>query len=238
MHENFAPNVHPEEVAKFAAKAAQWWDPSGELRTLHQVNPLRIQFIREFCAVQGQRIVDVGCGGGILSEALAREGAQVLGIDLAEELVEVAKLHALEQGVEGVRYEHIGVAALAEREPESFDAATCMEMLEHVPRPAAVIKALARLVKPGGKVFVSTLNRNLKSYLFAVLGAEYILGLIPKGTHQYEKFIRPSELTAWARAVQLKPLAIRGIEYRPLSGKFRLGADVSVNYLIAFAKEA
>lgn len=237
MGKNFS-NVHPEEIAKFAAKAERWWDPSGELRTLHQVNPLRIQFIREFCPILGQRIVDVGCGGGILSEALAREGAQVLGIDLAEELLEVAKLHALEQGVEGVRYENIGVEALAEREPENFDAATCMELLEHVPRPAAVIKALARLIRPGGKVFLSTLNRNLKSYLFAILGAEYILDLIPKGTHQYEKFIRPSELAAWARAVQLKPLAIRGIEYQPLRGKFCLGADISVNYLIAFEKEA
>ncbi len=228
-------NVRPEEIAKFAAKAERWWDPSGELRTLHQVNPLRIQFIREFSAIQGQRIVDVGCGGGILSEALAREGAQVLGIDLAAELLEVAKLHALEQGVT-VQYEQISAESLAEREPESFDVVTGMEMLEHVPRPAAVVQALARLVKPGGKVFLSTLNRNLKAYLLAIIGAEYVLGLIPKGTHQYEKFIRPSELAAWARAVNLHPLGIRGIEYHPLSQRFSLGPDIDVNYLMAFEK--
>lgn len=229
-------NVHPEEIAKFGAKAERWWDPGGELRTLHQVNPLRIQFIREFSKVQAQRIVDVGCGGGILSEALAREGAEVLGIDLAAELLEVAELHALEQGVETVKYEKISAESLAEREPESFDVVTCMEMLEHVPRPASLVGSLARLVKPGGRVFLSTLNRNLKAYLFAILGAEYVLGLIPKGTHRYEKFIRPSELTAWARAVNLQPLGIRGIEYHPLSRRFRLGPDIDVNYLMVFEK--
>ncbi len=230
-------NVSLEEIAKFSAKAAHWWDPTGELRTLHQVNPVRIQFICEFSKIQGQRIVDVGCGGGILSEALAREGAEVLGIDLAEELIEVARLHALEQGVETVRYEKISAESLAEREPENFDIATCMEMLEHVPRPASLVGALAHLVKPGGMVFVSTLNRNLKAYLFAILGAEYALGLIPKGTHQYEKFIRPSELAAWARAVNLRPIGMRGIEYHPLSRRFKLGSDIDVNYLMAFRKE-
>lgn len=235
---NSSDNAHLEEIAKFSAKAERWWDPSGELRTLHQVNPLRIRFIREFCPIQGQKILDVGCGGGILSEALAREGAEVLGIDLAEELLEVARLHALEQGVKTVRYENTSAESMAEREPENFDVVACMEMLEHVPRPAAVVRALARLVKPGGRVFLSTLNRNLKAYLFAIIGAEYILGLIPKGTHRYEKFIRPSELTAWARAVNLKPLGIRGIEYYPLSRRFRLGSDIAVNYLMAFEKES
>lgn len=232
---NASDNADREEIAKFSAKAERWWDPTGELRTLHQVNPLRMQFIREFCPIQGQRIVDVGCGGGILSEALARKGAEVLGIDLAAELLEVAELHALEQGV-AVKYEQISAQSLTAREPESFDVVTCMEMLEHVPRPASLVGALARLVKPEGRVFVSTLNRTLKAYLFAILGAEYVLGLIPKGTHRYEKFIRPSELTAWARAVNLQPLGIRGIEYSPISRRFRLGPDIDVNYLMVFEK--
>ncbi len=229
-------NVHPEEIEKFAGKAERWWDPDGELWTLHRVNPLRIQFIRELADIPGKRIVDVGCGGGILSEALAREGAEVLGIDLSAELVDIAELHALEQGVDKVRYERISAEELAGREPESFDLVTCMEMLEHVPRPASVVAACARLVKPGGKVFFSTLNRNLKSFLMAIVGAEYLLHLIPKGTHEYEKFIRPSELAAWARAVDLEPLAIRGVEYNPITRRFHLGRDIEVNYLMAFEK--
>ncbi|XSG84182.1 MAG: bifunctional 2-polyprenyl-6-hydroxyphenol methylase/3-demethylubiquinol 3-O-methyltransferase UbiG [Methylohalobius sp. ZOD2] len=229
-------NVHSEEIEKFGAKAERWWDPTGEFRTLHQVNPLRIRFIREYARIRGQKIVDVGCGGGILSEALAREGGEVRGIDLAPELLEVAELHALEQGVENVRYEGISAESLAAREPEGFDLVTCMEMLEHVPRPASVVAACARLVKPGGKVFFSTLNRNMKAYLLAIVGAEYVLDLIPKGTHQYDKFIRPSELAAWARAVDLEPLGIRGIEYNPLSRRFRLGKNLDVNYLMAFEK--
>jgi len=229
-------NVHPEEIEKFAGKAERWWDPDGELWTLHRVNPLRIQFIRELADIPGKRIVDVGCGGGILSEALAREGAEVLGIDLSAELLDIAELHALEQGVDKVRYERISAEELAEREPESFDLVTCMEMLEHVPRPASVVAACARLVKPGGKVFFSTLNRNLKSFLMAIVGAEYLLHLIPKGTHEYEKFIRPSELAAWARAADLEPLAVRGVEYNPITRRFRLGRDIDVNYLMAFEK--
>ncbi|GAB4359103.1 MAG: bifunctional 3-demethylubiquinone 3-O-methyltransferase/2-octaprenyl-6-hydroxy phenol methylase [Methylohalobius crimeensis] len=229
-------NVHSEEIEKFGAKAERWWDTTGEFRTLHQVNPLRIRFIREYARIRGQKIVDVGCGGGILSEALAREGGEVRGIDLAPELLEVAELHALEQGVENVRYEGISAESLAAREPEGFDLVTCMEMLEHVPRPASVVAACARLVKPGGKVFFSTLNRNMKAYLLAIVGAEYVLDLIPKGTHQYDKFIRPSELAAWARAVDLEPLGIRGIEYNPLSRRFRLGKNLDVNYLMAFEK--
>ncbi len=233
MHQE---NVHPEEIEKFSGKAERWWDPDGELWTLHRVNPLRLQFIRELADIADKRIVDVGCGGGILSEALAREGAEVLGIDLSAELVDIAELHALEQGVDKVRYERISAEELAEREPESFDLVTCMEMLEHVPRPASVVAACARLVKPGGKVFFSTLNRNLKSFLMAIVGAEYLLRLIPKGTHEYQKFIRPSELAAWGRAVDLAPLAVRGVEYNPITQRFRLGRDIEVNYLMAFEK--
>ncbi len=229
-------NVDRKEIEKFAGKAERWWDPDGELWTLHRVNPLRVQFIRELADIPGKRIVDVGCGGGILSEALAREGAEVLGIDLSAELLDIAELHALDQGVDTVRYERISAEELAGREPESFDLVTCMEMLEHVPRPASVVAACARLVKPGGKVFFSTLNRNLKSFLMAIVGAEYLLHLIPKGTHEYEKFIRPSELAAWARAADLEPLAVRGVEYNPITRRFRLGRDIDVNYLMAFEK--
>ncbi|HHJ38795.1 MAG: bifunctional 3-demethylubiquinol 3-O-methyltransferase/2-polyprenyl-6-hydroxyphenol methylase [Methylothermaceae bacteria B42] len=231
-----ADNVHPEEIEKFGAKAERWWDPTGEFRTLHQVNPLRLQFISEFTDIKGQKIVDVGCGGGILSEALAREGAEVLGIDLSEDLVNVADLHALDEGVTSVKYRTVSAEELAQEMPESFDVVTCMEMLEHVPRPASIVHACAELVKPGGKVFFSTLNRTLKAYALAIVGAEYILNLIPKGTHEYEKFIRPSELTAWARVVDLEPLVIRGIEYNPISKRFRLGKDIDVNYLMAFEK--
>ncbi len=229
-------NVHPEEIAKFGGKAERWWDPTGELRTLHEVNPLRIQFIREHAEIVGKRIVDVGCGGGLLSEGLAREGAEVVGIDLSEELLEVAELHALDQGVETVRYECIAAEKLADREPVSFDVVTCMEMLEHVPRPSSVVAACARLVRPGGKVFFSTLNRTLKAYLLAIVGAEYVLDLIPKGTHEYDKFIRPSELATWARAADLEPIAACGIQYNPITRKFRRGGDIDVNYLMAFEK--
>ncbi len=229
-------NVHPEEIAKFGNKAERWWDPTGELRTLHEVNPLRIQFIKEHADILNKHIVDVGCGGGILSEGLAREGAHVLGIDLSEELLEVAELHALEQGVDEVKYECIPAEQLAQRQPGSFDAVTCMEMLEHVPRPASVVAACAQLVRPGGKVFFSTLNRTMKAYLLAIVGAEYVLELIPKGTHEYDKFIRPSELATWARAADLEPVAARGVQYNPLTRKFSLGTDIDVNYLMAFEK--
>ncbi len=229
-------NVHPEEIEKFGEKADRWWDPSGELRTLHEVNPLRIQFIKEHADIVDKEVVDVGCGGGILSEGLAREGARVLGIDLSEELLEVAELHALEQGVDRVKYECVAAEKLARRQPESFEVVVCMEMLEHVPRPASVVEACAQLVKPGGKVFFSTLNRTLKAYLLAIVGAEYVLELIPKGTHEYEKFIRPSELSSWGRAVDLEPIAARGIQYNPVTRKFSLGADIDVNYLMVFEK--
>ena len=233
---NTTDNVHPDEIEKFGDKAERWWDPTGELRTLHEVNPLRIQFIRQHADIEGKRIVDVGCGGGILSEGLAREGAQVLGIDLSEELLEVAELHALEQGIGNLKYECIGAETLAGREPESFDVVTCMEMLEHVPRPASVVEACSRLVKPGGRVFFSTLNRTLKAYLLAIVGAEYVMDLIPKGTHRYDKFIRPSELAAWCRVVDLEPVAASGIQYNPLTRKFRLGGDIDVNYIMVFEK--
>lgn len=233
---NTTDNVHPDEIEKFGDKAERWWDPTGELRTLHEVNPLRIQFIRQHADIEGKRIVDVGCGGGILSEGLAREGAQVLGIDLSGQLLEVAELHALEQGIGNVKYECIAAESLAGREPGSFDVVTCMEMLEHVPRPASVVEACSRLVKPGGKVFFSTLNRTLKAYLLAIVGAEYVLDLIPKGTHRYDKFIRPSELATWCRAVDLEPVAACGIQYNPLTRKFRLGGDIDVNYIMVFEK--
>jgi 2-polyprenyl-6-hydroxyphenyl methylase/3-demethylubiquinone-9 3-methyltransferase len=228
-------NVHHHEVKKFGAMAERWWDPHGEFKTLHAVNPLRLQFIRAYTPLEGQRIVDVGCGGGILSEGLAEAGAEVLGIDLSEDLLEVADLHGLESGI-AVNYRKISAEALADEQPAGFDVITCMEMLEHVPNPASVVHACARLVKPGGKVFFSTLNRNLKAYLLAIVGAEYMLGMIPKGTHDYSTFIRPSELGRWARESELDLLAIEGIVYNPLTQQFSLAKDIDVNYLAAFTK--
>lgn len=232
-------NVSPREIQKFDQNAHLWWDPEGPYWTLHKVNPLRIRFIEAITLVQGRTVVDVGCGGGILSEALAKRGAkEVLGIDLAGELLEVAELHALDQGVENLRYQKIAVEELAERMASKFDIVVCMEMLEHVPRPHKVVEACAHLVKPEGFVFFSTLNRTLKAYLLAILAAEHLLGMIPKGTHEYEKFIKPSELTAWARKARLEPVAIRGISYNPLSKRFFLTDDIEVNYLLAFRKAA
>jgi len=231
-------NISPEEISKFERDAHLWWDPEGPYRTLHQVNPLRLRFIEEVAGpLEGKRVVDVGCGGGILSEALARRGArEVLGIDLASSLLEVAELHALDQGVENVRYRKVAVEVLAEEQPEAFHIATCMEMLEHVPRPQKVVEACAHLVKPDGFVFFSTLNRTLRAYLGAILAAEYLLGLIPKGTHQFERFIKPSELVAWARPVGLRPVVIRGIGYNPLTRRLFLTDDISINYMVAFKK--
>jgi 2-polyprenyl-6-hydroxyphenyl methylase/3-demethylubiquinone-9 3-methyltransferase len=230
-----AENVNAREIEKFGARAAYWWDPAGEFRTLHAVNPLRVAFIREYAEPLGRRVLDIGCGGGILSESLAREGAEVTGIDLADELLDIAELHGLESGL-AVNYRKISAERLAELEPAAFDIVTCMEMLEHVPSPGAVVEASARLVKPGGKVFFSTLNRNLKSYLLAIVGAEYLFGMIPKGTHAYAGFIRPSELNRWARAAGLDQIAIRGIAYQPLRRTFRLSRDIDVNYLAAFQR--
>lgn len=228
-------NVHEHEIRKFGLLADRWWDPDGEFKTLHAVNPLRIQFIRSFAELHGKRVADVGCGGGILSEGLARAGAQVVGIDLGEELLEIAKAHAEESGM-AVEYRRISAETLAETEPGSFDIVTCMEMLEHVPDPASVVDACARLVKPGGRVFFSTLNRKLKAYLLAIVGAEYLLNMIPKGTHDYATFIKPSELSRWARETGLDLLGMDGIAYNPLTGQFSLSRDLDVNYLAAFAR--
>jgi 2-polyprenyl-6-hydroxyphenyl methylase/3-demethylubiquinone-9 3-methyltransferase len=231
------PNVHPHEIGKFAGHAERWWDPEGELKTLHQVNPLRLRFIQRHTQPQGLRVVDVGCGGGILSEGLARLGAKVLGIDLSPELIDIADLHGLESGIHA-EYRVVSAEELAESEPESCDFVTCMEMLEHVPDPASVVHACARLVQPGGRVFFSTLNRTRKAWLLAIVAAEHLLKIIPKGTHDHKTFIRPSELTAWARAAGLTPLALTGIGYNPLLGSFFLTDDLSVNYLAAFARPA
>lgn len=228
-------NVHQHEIHKFGVLADRWWDLDGEFKTLHAVNPLRIQFIRSFVELEGKRVVDVGCGGGILSEGLARAGAEVVGIDLAEELLDVAKSHADESGIE-IDYRRISAEALAEAESDSFDIVTCMEMLEHVPEPVSVVRACAKLVKPGGRVFFSTLNRKLKAYLLAIVGAEYLLNMIPKGTHDYATFIKPSELSRWARASGLELLGMEGIAYNPITGQFTLSRDLDVNYLAAFAR--
>ncbi|MCU0736586.1 MAG: bifunctional 2-polyprenyl-6-hydroxyphenol methylase/3-demethylubiquinol 3-O-methyltransferase UbiG [Methylotetracoccus sp.] len=228
-------NVHHGEIEKFGGKAHDWWNPQGELRTLHAVNPLRMQFIRGHADLAGKSIVDVGCGGGILSEALAYAGGDVLGIDLSEEVLQAAESHATETGL-AVTYRHISAEDLAAERQAGFDVVTCMEMLEHVPEPESVVRSCARLVKPGGRVFFSTLNRNLKSYLLAIVGAEYVLRMIPRGTHQFETFIRPSELCQWARNAHLDLLGFEGIGYNPLSKQFTLGKDLGVNYLAAFQR--
>lgn len=226
-------NVHRAEIEKFGSKARDWWNPQGELNTLHAVNPLRVKFIRQYDDLKGKDVVDVGCGGGILSEALAYAGGHVLGIDLSRELVRAAELHAAESGLD-LTYREVSAEQLAEERPEGFDVVTCMEMLEHVPEPASVVTSCARLVKPGGSVYFSTLNRNLKSYLMAIVGAEYVLRMIPRGTHQFDTFIRPSELCQWARRAGLELRGFQGIGYNPVSKQFRAVDDLSVNYLAAF----
>ncbi|MFN5179478.1 bifunctional 2-polyprenyl-6-hydroxyphenol methylase/3-demethylubiquinol 3-O-methyltransferase UbiG [Limnohabitans sp.] len=226
-------NVDPAELAKFSELAHRWWDPESEFRPLHQINPLRLEWIDALASLSGKQVVDVGCGGGILAEAMARKGAQVLGIDLAGKSLKVAQLHALEAGAEGVRYREVSAETLAEEQPGHFDAVTCMEMLEHVPDPAAVVSACARLVKPGGWVFFSTLNRNPKSFLFAIVGAEYVLRLLPRGTHEYARLIKPAELTRWARQAGLEIEGFKGMEYNPLTRRYWLSQDTSVNYLLA-----
>lgn len=228
-------NVDPAELQKFAALAHRWWDPNSEFKPLHEINPLRLTLIDQKVALAGKRVLDVGCGGGILSESMALKGAQVTGIDLGEKALKVAQLHKLESGVD-VDYRLISAETLAAEMPQSFDVVTCMEMLEHVPDPAAVVNACATLVKPGGRVFFSTINRNPKAYLFAVIGAEYVLNLLPRGTHEYEKFIKPSELSAWSRRAGLSLNGLTGMSYNPLSKRYWLGDDVSVNYMLYTTK--
>lgn len=228
-------NVHLHEINKFGSLAERWWDVSGEFKTLHDINPLRIRFIQEHAEINGMRIVDVGCGGGILSEGLAKNGTDILGIDLSEELIDIADLHGLESGV-NAHYRKISAEALADEQPESFDHVTCMEMLEHVPDPASIVRACAKLVKPGGTVFFSTLNRKPKAYLLAIVAAEYVLRMLPKGTHDFKTFIKPSELSRWSRDAGLELQSIAGIEYNPLTKRFSLGKDIDVNYLAAFKR--
>jgi 2-polyprenyl-6-hydroxyphenyl methylase/3-demethylubiquinone-9 3-methyltransferase len=228
-------NVHLHEINKFGSMAELWWDTQGEFKTLHDINPLRLEFIERYAEISGKRFVDVGCGGGILTEGLARHGADALGIDLSAELIDIADLHSLESGV-NAHYQKISVETLAQEQPGSFDHVTCMEMLEHVPDPGSIIAACATLVKPGGMVFFSTLNRQPKAYLMAIVAAEYLLRMLPKGTHDYKTFIKPSELSSSARAAGLDLQAMIGIEYSPFDKRFRLGKDVGVNYIAAFKR--
>ncbi|UCV14102.1 bifunctional 2-polyprenyl-6-hydroxyphenol methylase/3-demethylubiquinol 3-O-methyltransferase UbiG [Quatrionicoccus australiensis] len=224
-------NADPAELDKFGELAHRWWDPNSEFKPLHEINPLRLDWIDQNIGLAGKRVLDVGCGGGLLSEGMAARGAEVTGIDLSEKPLGVAKLHLLETG-QKVDYRKIAVEQLAEEMPGAFDAVTCLEMLEHVPNPSSIVSACARLVKPGGQVFFSTLNRNPKSYLFAVIGAEYILNMLPKGTHDYAKFIKPSELSRWAKLAGLEPEELIGMSYNPLTQQYSLGRDSSVNYLL------
>ena len=229
-------NFDPAELAKFSDLAHRWWDTESEFRPLHQINPLRLGWIDDWVSLKGRRVLDVGCGGGILADSMARKGADVLGIDLATKALKVAQLHALEAQTEGVQYREISAEALAAEQPGSFDVVTCMEMLEHVPDPSSVVKACAALVKPGGHVFFSTINRNAKAFLFAIVGAEYVLNMLPRGTHEYAKLIKPSELAGYCRAAGLTLQQTRGMEYNPLTRHYWLSADTSVNYLLATQK--
>lgn len=226
-------NADQAELAKFSSVAHRWWDLAGEFAPLHQINPLRLEWIESVCPLRGQRVLDVGCGGGILADAMARKGADVLGIDLAEKSLKVAQLHALETQTPRVAYRLVAAEALAVESPGQFDVVTCMEMLEHVPDPASIVRACATLVKPGGRVFFSTINRNPKSFLYAIVGAEYLLNLVPRGTHEYARLLRPSELGRFCREAGLQLQQSRGLEYNPLTRRYRLSGDTSVNYMIA-----
>lgn len=230
-------NADPAELARFAAAASRWWDTDGEMRPLHDLNPVRLRYVERAGSLTGLAIADVGCGGGLLAEAMARQGARVVGLDLAAELIEVARLHAIEAGV-AIDYRVESAEQHARAGAGSYDVVTCMEMLEHVPDPQAIVAALATLVRPGGHVFVSTLNRTPRAYAMAILGAEYVLRLLPAGTHTYAKFIRPSELAAWARAVGLVVVDVAGLEYDPFSRSARLTSDARVNYLIHLQRPA
>jgi 2-polyprenyl-6-hydroxyphenyl methylase/3-demethylubiquinone-9 3-methyltransferase len=235
--QTFTENADPAELAKFAALAQSWWDPRGPSKPLHELNPLRLKYVNAIAPLAGRQVVDVGCGGGILSEAMAGAGAHVLGIDLAKALINVAELHALDTQV-AVEYRDVSAEALAAERPAAFDVVTCMELLEHVPDPAATLGALAALVKPDGDVIVSTLNRTPKSFAVAILGAEYVARVLPRGTHEYLKFIRPSELARWGRAAGLELKDLAGITYNPLLRSFRLSTDTGVNYLAHFRRAA
>ncbi len=228
-------NVHLHEINKFGSQAERWWDKNGEFKTLHDVNPLRINFIQKFINPQNMRIVDVGCGGGILTEGLAKKGANMLGIDLSEDLIDIADLHGLESGVK-THYQKISAEALAEAEPASFDHVVCMEMLEHVPEPGSIVAACAKMVKPGGYVFFSTLNRKPKAYLLAIVAAEHILKMLPAGTHDYKTFIKPSELSQSARDAGLELQGMTGIQYNPLTKSFSLSDNIDINYIAAFKR--
>lgn len=229
-------NFDPLELAKFSDLAHRWWDKESEFRPLHQINPLRLAWIEDIAELKGKRVLDVGCGGGILADAMARSGADVLGIDLSTKALRVAQLHALEAQTEGVEYREVSAEALALEAPGSFDVVTCMEMLEHVPDPSLVVQACATLVKPGGHVFFSTINRNAKAYLFAVVGAEYILNLLPRGTHDYAKLIKPSELAGYCRNSDLDVMRTKGLQYNPLTKNYWLDENTSVNYMFATGK--
>ena len=228
-------NVDQSEIDKFSALAHRWWDPTSEFKPLHAINPLRLNWIKKLVDLSGKKVVDIGCGGGILAESLAQSGANTTGIDLSEKALKVAQLHALEVGA-NLTYRAISAEELAKEQAGQYDVVTCMEMLEHVPDPASVVQACADLCKPGGTLFFSTLNRNPKSYLFAIIGAEYLLRLLPKGTHEYAKFIKPSELVAFTRAAGLEMLGMKGLSYNPITQVYSLGDDVDVNYMIAVRK--
>ena len=229
-------NFDPGEIAKFSDLAHRWWDPESEFRPLHQINPLRLTWIDGLSPLAGKRVLDVGCGGGILADSMARKGADVTGIDLSTKALNVAQLHALEAGTQGVSYWEISAEDMASEQPASFDVVTCMEMLEHVPDPASVVRACSALVKPGGWVFFSTINRNPQSFLFAIVGAEYVLNMLPKGTHEYAKMIRPSELASYCRAAELELCHTKGMEYNPLTQRYWLSENTKVNYLFATRK--
>lgn len=229
-------NVHIHEINKFGSLAERWWDTQGEFKTLHDINPLRLSFIRQYANLSGEKVLDVGCGGGILTEGLAKQGADATGIDLSEELIDIADLHNLESGIKA-NYLTISAEAFAEQKAAEFDHVTCMEMLEHVPDPASIVSACAALVKPGGFVFFSTLNRKPKAFLLAIVAAEHVLRMLPKGTHDYKTFIKPSELSAWCRQSDLQMRGIIGIEYNPFNKQFSLSNNIDVNYIIAVQRQ-
>ncbi len=231
-------NADPAELAKFSALAHRWWDMHGEFKPLHAINPLRLDWIDQLVSLSGKQVLDVGCGGGILADSMARRGAQVLGIDLASKALKVAQLHAIEAQTPNIDYREISAEALAQEQGAQYDVVTCMEMLEHVPDPASVVRACAALVKPGGWVFLSTINRNAKAWLFAVVGAEYVLNMLPRGTHEYAKFIRPSELSRHVRDAGLEQLELRGLQHNPLTGRYWHNTDTSVNYMMATRRTA